>query len=114
MNNRPNSMARIPTMIFNAENSVSIDAIPKNSKLTPIMMDTNPELKIGKIIKIKPKIMDSIPDDLLASMFFPPNFCYAHFAASIFKKIQKAICFLHFNYFLHYLIFFIIRGCYLI
>lgn len=98
MNNKPNSMARIPTMIFNAENSVSIDAIPKNNKLTPIMIDTNPELRIGKIIKINPKIIDIIPDDLLASMFFPPNFCYAHITVILFKKIQKAIRFLHFNY----------------
>lgn len=71
MNNKPNMMARIPIMIFNAENSVSIAAIPKNTKLTPIMMDTTLELKIGKIIKINPKIIDNIPDVLLASIFFP-------------------------------------------
>ena len=51
MNNRPNIMARIPIITLNAENPASIDAIPRNSKLTPIRIDTNPELKIGKIIK---------------------------------------------------------------
>ncbi len=70
MNSRPKMIARIPTIMLKAENSVSIDAIPKNSKLTPIMTDTNPELRIGKIIKINPKMMDSIPDTLLGSMFF--------------------------------------------
>ena len=74
MNSKPNIIARIPTIMLKAENSVSIDAIPKNSKLTPIMTDTNPELKIGKIMNINPKIMDSIPDVLLGSMFVPPNF----------------------------------------
>lgn len=81
MNNKPNMMARIPTMTLGAENPPNIDAIPKNSKLTPIMIDTNSELKIGKIIKINPKIIDNIPDVLLASIFFPPNFCYAHFSS---------------------------------
>ena len=79
MNNKPNMMARIPIMIFNAENSVSIEAIPKNTKLTPIMMDITPELKIGKIIKINPKIIDNIPDVLLASIFFSSKFCFTHF-----------------------------------
>ena len=59
MNNIPNMMARIPTMILNAENPASIDAIPKNSKLNPIRMDTTPELKIGQIIKINPNIIDN-------------------------------------------------------
>lgn len=62
MNNIPNMMARIPTMILKAENPASIDAIPKNSKLNPIRMDTTPELKIGQIIKINPNIIDNIPD----------------------------------------------------
>ena len=44
MNNKPNMMARTPIITFSAENSVSIDAIPKNNKLTPIRMDTIPEL----------------------------------------------------------------------
>ena len=74
MNNKPNMMARIPTIIFSAENSPIIDIIPNNTKLTPIMMDTRLELKIGKIIKIIPKIIDNNPYDLLASIFFPPNF----------------------------------------
>lgn len=70
MNNKPNMIARIPITIFIAENPPSIDAIPKNTKLTPIRTDTSPELKIGKIIKINPKIIDNIPDVLLASIFF--------------------------------------------
>jgi len=74
INSKPNIMARIPIIIFNPENPVNIDAIPKNSKLTPIIMDTTPELKIGQIMKINPKIMDNIPDVLFCSMFFPPNF----------------------------------------
>ena len=44
MNNKPNMMTRTPIITFSAENSVSIDAIPKNNKLTPIRMDTIPEL----------------------------------------------------------------------
>ena len=79
MNSKPNMIARIPIIILGADNSVSIDAIPKNSKLTPIMMDTNPELTKGKIMKINPKIMDNIPDTLLGSMFFPPKFLYHFF-----------------------------------
>ena len=50
MNNKPNMIARIPTITLNAENSVSIEAIPKNTKLIPIKMDTSPELTIGNII----------------------------------------------------------------
>ena len=92
MNNKPNMMARIPIMIFNAENSVNIEAMPKNNKLTPIMMDITLELKIGKIIKINPKIIDNIPDVLLASIFFPPNFVLLTFQVEIIK-IQKATCF---------------------
>ena len=78
MNNNPNMTATIPIMIFIAEKFISIDAIPKNTKLNPIRIDTSPELKIGKIIKINPKIIDNIPDTLLSSMVFPPVFCYAH------------------------------------
>ena len=68
-------------MIFGAENPPSIDATPKNSKLSPIRTDTNSELKIGKNMKINPKIIDTIPDDLLASMFFPPNFVMFTFSS---------------------------------
>ena len=71
MNNKPNMTATIPIMIFIAEKFISIDAIPKNTKLNPIRIDTSPELKIGKIIKINPKIIDNIPDTLLISMDFP-------------------------------------------
>ncbi len=55
-------MARIPMRTLIAENPANIIARPKNIKLTPIIMDTSPELKIGKIIKINPKITDNIPD----------------------------------------------------
>ena len=76
-------MAKIPIMMLNAENSVNIDAIPKNSKLTPIITDVTPELIIGKIIKINPKIMDNIPDILCDSIFllqivFHVNFFKKH------------------------------------
>ena len=74
MNNKPNITAKIPIMIFAVEKLISIDEIPKNIKLNPIKTDTNPVLKIGKIIKINPKIIDNIPDTLFNSMFFPPNF----------------------------------------
>ena len=79
MNNRPNMIARIPITILNPENPVSMDAIPKNSKLIPIMMDTVPELNNGNIIKINPKIIDNIPDVLFVSMFFPPYFVFLTF-----------------------------------
>ena len=85
MNNKPNMIARIPIITLNAENSVNIDAIPKNTKLIPIMMDTNPELKTGQIIKINPKIMDNIPATLLDSMFFPPNFVNSLFQVKNIK-----------------------------
>ncbi len=62
MNSKPNMIDRIPIMMLGAENPASIAAIPKNTKLIPIMIDTTPELKIGQIIKINPKIIDNIPD----------------------------------------------------
>ena len=62
MNTSPTRMARIPTMILSAENSDSINAIPKNTKLNPIRMDRNAVLKIGQIIKINPIIIDNNPD----------------------------------------------------
>ena len=72
MNSNPNMIARIPIIILMALNPVNITAIPKNIKLIPIMMDTTPELKNGKIIKINPKITDNIPDSLFGSIVFPP------------------------------------------
>ena len=96
MNNRPNIMARIPIITLNAENPASIDAIPRNSKLTPIRIDTNPELKIGKIIKINPKIIDNIPDILLGSIFFPPNFFYVKIL-----KFKKHNAFYILNYLIY-------------
>ena len=66
----PTRIARIPTMILTAENSDSMTAIPKNTKLNPIKMDKNAVLKIGQIKKINPKIIDNNPDILFGSMFF--------------------------------------------
>ena len=73
INTSPTRMARIPTIILTAENSDSINAIPKNIKLNPIKMDKNAVLKIGQIRKINPKIIDNNPDILFDSIFFPPN-----------------------------------------
>ncbi len=62
MNNKPNIIAKTPKIAFTAVNSVSIDIIPKNSKLTPIRMDTIPEVIKGQTIKNNPKIIANIPD----------------------------------------------------
>lgn len=62
VNSNPNITARTPITILVAVNPASINAIPKNTKLTPIKMDATPELKMGNIIKINPKITDNIPD----------------------------------------------------
>lgn len=70
VNINPIIIIRIPIMILNAENSVNITAIPKNIKLNPIRMVSAAVLKIGKIIKINPKIMDNIPPILFGSIFF--------------------------------------------
>ena len=92
-NINPNIIARIPTIILKAENPDIINAIPKTTKLAPIRIDNAAELKIGKIIKNNPKIMDNIPDILFGSMFFSS----INLLNSLFKvkniKIQKAICF---------------------
>ena len=61
-NTSPTKMARIPITIFIALNPDSIEAIPKNTKLSPIRMDRNAVLKIGQIIKINPKSIDKTPD----------------------------------------------------
>ena len=68
-------MVRTPITILRAVNPLSTNAIPKNIKLTPIRMDNAAVLKIGKIIKINPKIMDNIPDILFGSIFSPPIVC---------------------------------------
>ena len=72
-------MARIPITTLNAENPENSDAIPKNTKLSPIMMDTNPVLIIGKIMKINPNIIDNIPAILFDSMLSPPKNYFFHF-----------------------------------
>ena len=72
---------------------LNVNSNPNIMARIPIMMDTTPELKIGKIIKINPKIMDNIPDILFGSIFFPPNFVVFTFSSENYK-IQKAICFL--------------------
>lgn len=61
-NTNPTNMARIPTIILTAENSDSIEAKPKNTKLNPMKTDKNAVLKIGQIININPKIIDNNPD----------------------------------------------------
>ena len=95
----PNIMATSPIMMFAAEKLISIDVIPRNSKLNPIIMDTTAELKTGQIIKINPKIIDNIPDTLFNSIFFPPNFVIFTFQVKNIK-IQKALCFYIINYLL--------------
>ena len=89
-------------MILNAENPDRIAAIPKNTKLTPIRIDTNPVLKIGKIIKINPKIMDNIPADLLASIFFPPYFIMSTFSSERFNKSKSDLIHIIFIYIILY------------
>ena len=71
-NTSPTIMARIPIIILTAENPDIINAIPKNTKLNPIIMDNAAVLKTGKIIKSNPNIIDIIPDILFGSIFFPP------------------------------------------
>ena len=71
-NTSPTIMVRIPIIILTAENPDIINAIPKNTKLNPIIMDNAAVLKTGKIIKINPKSIDNIPDILFGSIFFPP------------------------------------------
>ncbi len=74
MNNRPNMMDITPITTFNDVSPLSKDTKPKNNKLSPITIDVKLELKIGKIIKINPKIIDIIPAILFVSIFFPPYF----------------------------------------
>ena len=56
--------------IFHIENPLAIEAKPKNNKLNPTIMDTDSALKIGKIIKINPNIMKTIPQIFSKSIFF--------------------------------------------
>ena len=42
MNSSPNMIDRIPIMILLAVNPANTNAIPKNNKLIPIIMDTTP------------------------------------------------------------------------
>ena len=93
-NINPKIIARIPIIILNAVNPEIIKAIPKKTKLTPMRTDNAAELKIGKIIKINPKITDSIPAILFDSIFFPPKILLlSTFSSEV--KIKKAIAFLH-------------------
>ncbi len=78
-NTSPTMMDRIPITILTAVNPVSINIIPKNTKLIPMRMDNAAVLKIGKIMKINPKITDNIPDILFDSMFFSSKICRIHF-----------------------------------
>lgn len=56
--------------IFHIENPLAIEAKPKNNKLNPTITDTDSALKIGKIIKINPNIMKTIPQIFSKSIFF--------------------------------------------
>ena len=67
-------MDKIPIIIAIIENALSelclmskpkkTAEIPKKSKLRPTMTETNPAENIGKIIKIKPRIIDNSPAPL--------------------------------------------------
>jgi len=75
-NTSPTIMVRIPIIILTAENPDIINAIPKNTKLNPIIMDNAAVLKTGKIIKSNPNIIDIIPDILFGSIFFSSKNCH--------------------------------------
>ena len=79
VNAAPTMIARIPIMMLNAENPLSINAIPKNTKLNPIRTVNAIELNIGQIMKINPKITATIPAAWFCSIFFPPKICFVHF-----------------------------------
>ena len=49
-------------------NPVYTAEMPKNSKLIPIIIETSDSENIGKIMKIKPRIMDNSPMPLLLSI----------------------------------------------
>ncbi len=51
---------------------INVTEIPKNNKLKPTIREISPAENMGNIIKINPKIMDSIPAILLTSMCLPP------------------------------------------
>ena len=61
MNISPTIMARIPIMILNAVNPDTTNAIPKNTKLNPIKMDSVAVLSTGQTIKINPKLLIIFP-----------------------------------------------------
>ena len=104
-NTNPTIMDRTPTTTLIAENPVRSIAIPKNIMLSPIKMDNVAVLKIGKIIKINPNIIDNIPAILFCSIFFPPKICFYPLIQVKNVKIQKATYFLTFIlFFLDYLI----------
>ena len=75
MNKNPNMTAISPIIIVITEKVLStlflmlipmnIAEIPKNSKLNPTITEINPAENIGKIMKIKPRIMLNIPAPLL-------------------------------------------------
>ena len=98
MNNKPNMIAIIPIMMFNAENPIAIEAIPNITRLTPIRMDTVPALMTGKIIKINPKIIDNIPDALLASIVFPPKICFIHFSSENYLSLKSNMLFTYLTF----------------
>ena len=104
-NTNPNMMAITPTRTFSASSPLNINVIPKTNKLSPRVKDTAAVLKIGKIIKINPKIMDIIPYILLDSMFFLQNFVFFFYFSSVKLINSKAMSFSYI------IIFFILFEC---
>ena len=83
MNRNPRIMAIIPIIIVtiaNASNACLMlmpkytVEIPKNSRLSPTIIETSPDENIGKTMNINPTMMDRIPALLLISIASPP-FC---------------------------------------
>lgn len=78
MNNAPNMIAIAPITTLKIENCgciilmeipLIIEAIPKNNKLSPMIIETSSELNIGHIIKIRPNNTNNIPKILLRFKF---------------------------------------------
>lgn len=78
MNNAPNMIAIAPITTLKIENCgciilmeipLIIEAIPKNNKLSPMIIETSSELNIGQIIKIRPNNTNNIPKILLRFKF---------------------------------------------
>ena len=84
--------------MLNAENPLSINAIPRNTKLNPIRTVNAIELNIGQMMKINPKITATIPAAWFCSMFFSSQILFC----SLFQmnlRIKKQYAF-HINNFM--------------